>query len=116
LVGNCADVLPEIAKRGLVPDILTDQTSAHDALNGYVPHGLSLDEALALRAKDPDEYVKRSMHSMAVHVEAMLALQDKGAVTFRLRKQYPGAGQKSRRRKRVRHSRVCSGVHSSAFL
>ena len=82
LVGNCADVLPEVVKRGLVPDVLTDQTSAHDALNGYVPHGISLDQALALRAKDPDEYMKRSMHSMAVHVEAMLALQNKGAVTF----------------------------------
>jgi len=82
LVGNCADVLPEIVKRGLVPDVLTDQTSAHDALNGYVPHGISLDQALALRAKDPDEYMKRSMQSMAVHVEAMLALQNKGAVTF----------------------------------
>jgi urocanate hydratase len=82
LVGNCADVLPEISKRDVVPDILTDQTSAHDALNGYVPHGVTLDEALALRAKDPDEYVKRSMHSMAVHVDAMLALKAKGAVTF----------------------------------
>jgi urocanate hydratase len=82
LVGNCADVLPEIAKRGVVPDVLTDQTSAHDALNGYIPHGISLNEALALRAKDPDEYVKRSMHSMAVHVEAMLALRKQGAVTF----------------------------------
>src|SRR6266576_4490721 len=81
LVGNCADVLPEIVKRGLVPDVLTDQTSAHDALNGYVPHGISLDQALAMRAKDPDEYMKRSMRSMAVHVEAMLSLQNKGAVT-----------------------------------
>jgi urocanate hydratase len=82
LVGNCADVLPEISKRDVVPDILTDQTSAHDALNGYIPHGVTLEEALALRAKDPDEYIKRSMHSMAVHVDAMLALQRKGAVTF----------------------------------
>ena len=82
LVGNCADVLPEIVKRGVVPDILTDQTSAHDALNGYVPHGMSLEDALALRRKNPDEYVERSMRSMAVHVEAMLALQKKGAVTF----------------------------------
>jgi urocanate hydratase len=82
LVGNCADVLPEISKRDVVPDIVTDQTSAHDALNGYVPHGVRLDEALVLRAKDPDEYVKRSMHSMAVHVDAMLALKAKGAVTF----------------------------------
>jgi urocanate hydratase len=82
LVGNCADVLPEIVRRGIVPDVLTDQTSAHDALNGYVPHGLPLEDALALRAKNPQEYIDRAMQSMAVHVEAMLALQKKGAVTF----------------------------------
>src|SRR6266403_3597839 len=82
LVGNCADVLPEIVNRGVVPDVLTDQTSAHDALNGYVPHGMSLDDALALRRKNPDEYIERAMQSMAVHVEAMLALQKKSAVTF----------------------------------
>ncbi len=82
LVGNCADVLPEMVRRGIVPDILTDQTSAHDALNGYVPHGLSLSEALALRVSDPEEYVRRAMHSMAVHVQAMLDLQAKGAITF----------------------------------
>jgi len=82
LVGNCADVLPEIVRRGIVPDVLTDQTSAHDALNGYVPHGMSLEDALALRRKNPDEYIERAMQSMAVHVQAMLALQKKGAVTF----------------------------------
>src|SRR5213592_4742107 len=82
LVGNCADVLPEMVKRGVVPDVLTDQTSAHDALNGYVPHGMTLEEALALRASDPDQYIERSMRSMATHVEAMLALQKKGAITF----------------------------------
>jgi urocanate hydratase len=82
LVGNCADVLPEIVKRDIVPDVLTDQTSAHDALNGYVPHGMPLEDALALRRKNPDEYIERAMHSMAVHVEAMLALQKKGSVTF----------------------------------
>jgi urocanate hydratase len=82
LVGNCADVLPGMVKRGVVPDVLTDQTSAHDALNGYVPNGMSLAEALKLRASNPDEYVERSMRSMAVHVEAMLALQKKGAITF----------------------------------
>jgi urocanate hydratase len=82
LVGNCADVLPELVKRDVVPDVLTDQTSAHDALNGYVPHGLPLAEAMALRADNPDEYVRRSMQSMAVHVQAMLALQKKGAITF----------------------------------
>ncbi len=80
LVGNCADVLPEIVKRGVMPDVLTDQTSAHDALNGYVPHGIPLEDALALRRKDPDGYIERAMHSMAVHVEAMLALQKKGAM------------------------------------
>src|SRR5882762_3617459 len=82
LVGNCADVLPEMVKRGIVPDVLTDQTSAHDALNGYVPNGMSLEDAFALRAKNPDEYIERAMRSMAVHVEAMLALQKKGAITF----------------------------------
>src|SRR5436305_583944 len=82
LVGNCADVLPELVQRGVVPDVVTDQTSAHDALNGYVPNGMSLGDALALRKKNPDEYVDRAMQSMAVHVEAMLALQKKGAVTF----------------------------------
>ena len=82
LVGNCADVLPEMVKRGIVPDVLTDQTSAHDALNGYVPHGMSLEAAINLRAKNPDAYIDQAMHSMAVHVEAMLALQKRGAVTF----------------------------------
>ena len=82
LVGNCADVLPEIVKRGIVPDVLTDQTSAHDALNGYVPHGMSVEDALALRRRDPDGYIERAMQSMAVHVQAMLALQKKGAITF----------------------------------
>ena len=82
LVGNCADVLPEMVRRGIVPDVLTDQTSAHDALNGYVPNGMTLAEALELRAQDPDEYIRRSMAAMAVHVEAMLALQRKGAIAF----------------------------------
>ena len=82
LVGNCADVLPEMVKRDVVPDVLTDQTSAHDALNGYIPHGITLEEAIELRAKDPDQYIERSMRSMAVHVEAMLALQRRGAITF----------------------------------
>src|SRR5581483_7907614 len=82
LVGNCADVLLELVRRGIVPDVLTDQTSAHDALNGYVPNGMSLDDAIALRKKNPDDYIKKSMQAMAVHVEAMLALQKKGAITF----------------------------------
>src|SRR2546421_4610218 len=82
LVGNCADVVPELVRREIVPDILTDQTSAHDALNGYVPNGMPLEEAIALRTSDPEQYIERAMHSMATHVEAMLALQKKGAVTF----------------------------------
>ncbi len=82
LVGNCADVLPEMLRRGIVPDVLTDQTSAHDALNGYVPNGMTFAEALELRAAQPDEYVERSMKTMGAHIEAMLALQKKGAITF----------------------------------
>jgi len=82
LVGNCADILPELVKRGVVPDLLTDQTSAHDALNGYVPNGMSLAEALKLRASDPEKYTEQSMRSMGVHVEAMLTLQKMGAITF----------------------------------
>ncbi len=82
LVGNCAEVLPEIVRRGEIPDVLTDQTSAHDELNGYVPEGLSLDEATRLRKDNPKEYIRRAYDSMARHVEAMLGLMKAGAVTF----------------------------------
>jgi urocanate hydratase len=82
LIGNCADVIPELAERGVVPDILTDQTSAHDPLNGYVPHGMVLAEALALRKVDPKGYEEKSLDSIARHVEGMLRLQKMGAVTF----------------------------------
>jgi urocanate hydratase len=82
LEGNAADVLPELVRRGVVPDVLTDQTSAHDALNGYVPGGMTLADATRLRERDAKAYVDRSMQSMARHVEAMLALQARGAVTF----------------------------------
>jgi len=82
LEGNCAEVLPELVRRGVVPDVLTDQTSAHDPLNGYVPAGLPLEAALALRKSDPAEYVRRSTASMAAHVRAMLDLMRRGAVTF----------------------------------
>ncbi|MFI5240072.1 MAG: urocanate hydratase, partial [Gemmatimonadales bacterium] len=82
LVGNAADVIPALVERGVVPDVLTDQTSAHDMLNGYVPAGMSLAEADALRKADPDEYVLRATASAVRHVEAMLALQKMGAVTF----------------------------------
>jgi len=82
LVGNCAEVLPELVRRGVTPDMLTDQTSAHDPLNGYIPAGLSVEQAAALRASDPQCYLGRSMDSIAKHVEAMLALRRAGAVTF----------------------------------
>lgn len=82
LLGNAADILPEFVKRGVIPDILTDQTSAHDELNGYVPHGIPYDEALKLREKDPDDYIERSFQSMMKHVNAMLELQKMGACTF----------------------------------
>lgn len=82
LVGNCADILPELVRRNIVPDILTDQTSAHDELNGYVPNGMAYAEALALRQSNPVEYIKRAYEAMATHVRAMLALQKRGAVTF----------------------------------
>ena len=82
LVGNAADVLPELVRRGVVPDVLTDQTSAHDTLNGYMPAGLTLAEAAALRRTDAAAYVRRAEDSIVRHVEAMLALQDRGAVAF----------------------------------
>jgi len=82
LVGNCAEVLPELIHRGVEVDVVTDQTSAHDPLNGYVPAGISLDEAEALRRTDPRDYVERSMASMVRHVEAMLALKRAGAIAF----------------------------------
>jgi len=82
LVGNCADLLPEIVRRGVHVDVVTDQTSAHDPLNGYVPQGMTLAEAAELRRRDPVEYVRRSTASMVVHVNAMLALQRAGAIAF----------------------------------
>ena len=82
LIGNAADVLPSLVHRGVVPDVLTDQTSAHDMLNGYIPSGMSLNEALALRTADPVRYVELSTGSAVVHVEAMLELQKRGAISF----------------------------------
>ncbi len=82
LVANCADVIPELARRGVVPDLLTDQTSAHDPINGYIPKGLTLEAAAELRRRDPEEYRKRALDSIAEHVRGMLELQKLGAVTF----------------------------------
>jgi urocanate hydratase len=82
LLGNAAEVLPELVARGVTPDVVTDQTSAHDPLNGYAPAGMALEAATRLRAADPQEYVRRSRASMASHVEAILELQRRGAVAF----------------------------------
>ena len=82
LAGNCAEVLPEMARRGIVPDLLTDQTSAHDPLNGYIPAGLSVEQAAELRARNPEEYLERALDSIAAHVRAMLDLKRMGAVAF----------------------------------
>ncbi len=82
LVGNCADVLPEIARRGVRVDVVTDQTSAHDPLNGYIPQGLTIEQAAELRRRNPEEYVRRALASMVVHVNAMLDLQRAGAIVF----------------------------------
>ena len=82
LVANAAEVLPELVARGVVPDIVTDQTSAHDPLYGYIPAGLSMEEAAVLRQSDPDEYQKRSIDSMTQHVQAMLDWQKQGSIVF----------------------------------
>jgi urocanate hydratase len=82
LVGNAADVLPELLKRNIMPDIVTDQTSAHDTLNGYVPMGMTLEEALQLRKSDPNRYISLSKETITVHLKAMLEFLKRGAVTF----------------------------------
>jgi len=82
LIGNAADIIPEIVRRGIVPDVVTDQTSAHDTLNGYVPNGISLEGALKLRAENPKEYIKRALDSIAIHVKAMIELKKAGSIVF----------------------------------
>jgi urocanate hydratase len=82
LIGNAAEVYPELVRRGILPDMVTDQTSAHDALNGYIPAGLSLQEADELRTRDPQGYIARSLASMVTHVRAMLEMQKRGAIVF----------------------------------
>jgi urocanate hydratase len=95
LLGNAADVLPEFVRRGVVPDVLTDQTSAHDELNGYVPRGLPYDSALSLRRDNPKEYIRRAYESMAAHVEAMLELKRRGARAFDYGNNIRGQAQKA---------------------
>src|SRR5205823_8733648 len=82
LVGNCGEIHAALIKRGVKPDVVTDQTSAHDPLGGYLPIGLSVKEAEGLRASDPTEYVKRSLKSIAIHVRAMIAFGSKGSIVF----------------------------------
>lgn len=82
VLGNAAEIHPELVKRGIVPDLVTDQTSAHDLLGGYVPAGLTMEEAEALRKQDPDEYIRRSTESVVTHVQAMLDWQEKGSIVF----------------------------------
>jgi urocanate hydratase len=82
LVANAADVFPELLRRGIIPDVVTDQTSAHDTLNGYVPNGMPLEEAYALRTSNPAEYERRALDAITVHCKAMVGLQDRGAVVF----------------------------------
>lgn len=95
LLGNAADVLPELVRRDLIPDVLTDQTSAHDELNGYVPRGLPYQEALELRQKDPQKYIAMAYESMAAQVEAMLELQRRGARAFDYGNNIRGQAQKA---------------------
>lgn len=82
LLGNAADVYPELLRRGIIPDVVTDQTSSHDELNGYVPAGISYEEALKLRESDPETYKKMSFESIVKHCDAMVKLQEKGAIVF----------------------------------
>lgn len=94
LLGNAADVYPELVRRKIIPDVVTDQTSAHDELNGYVPAGMSYAEALALRRKDPQKYIELSFASMVRHVQAMIEMQEAGAVVFDYGNNLRGQAQK----------------------
>jgi urocanate hydratase len=95
LLGNAADVFPELLRRGIIPDAVTDQTSAHDELNGYVPNGMSYEEALELRKRNPNEYIRHAYNAMVKHVEAMVGFQDQGAVVFDYGNNLRGQAQKA---------------------
>jgi urocanate hydratase len=95
LIGNASEIHPELVKRGVIPDVLTDQTSAHDELNGYVPGGMTFEEALELRRRNPDEYIERAFESMAKQMEAMLQMKKEGAVTFDYGNNIRGQAQKA---------------------
>ena len=95
LLGNAAEIFPEFVKRGIVPDMVTDQTSAHDELNGYVPHGIPYEEALDMRESGPDRYIASAFESMAVHCRAMLDLKKMGAIVFDYGNNLRGQAQKA---------------------
>ena len=116
LVGNAAELEPELVRRGERFDAVTDQTSAHDALNGYVPAGLSPGRGRRAARADPAAYVRRSMASMADHVRAMLALQGGRRGDLRLRQQHPRPGPGRGRQRRLRHPGLRAGVHPAAVL
>ncbi len=116
LVGNCADIIPELAERGVVPDILTDQTSAHDPLNGYVPNGMALEAALELRQRDPKAYEDKSLDAIARHVEGMLRLQKMGSVTFDYGNNIRTFAFQRGVKNAYDFPRIRAGLHPSAFL
>jgi urocanate hydratase len=95
LPGNCAETHPLLVEMGVIPDVVTDQTSAHDELGGYIPKGLSMEEAARLRTADPDDYRRRAMDSIATHVRAMLALMKKGSIVFDYGNNIRGQAQKA---------------------
>ena len=116
LVGNCGDIIPELAERGVVPDILTDQTSAHDPLNGYVPSGMTLEAALELRQRDPKAYRRAlARHHGAPRRRHAQAAED-GLGHLRLRQQHSHLCLRARREERLRFPGIRAGVHSSAVL
>ncbi len=116
LLGNAAEILPELVKRDITPDLVTDQTSAHDPLNGYIPVGYTLEEAAKLREKDPERYVQLSKESMTKHVEAMLAMQEKGAITFDYGNNIRQVAFDEGLKKCFRFPRIRSSIYSSIIL
>ncbi len=116
LLGNAAEVLPELLAQRIKVDVLTDQTSAHDTLNGYVPAHIAYEEALELRKKDPKTYVRRAQASIVEHVQAMLELQTAWRGDVRLRQQYPRRGAGKRVEDCVRYPGLRAGVHPAALL
>ena len=116
LLGNAAEILPEMVRRGIRPDALTDQTSAHDPVNGYLPIGWTVEQWIDLRERDPKRVEREARASMAKHVEAMLAYQGDGRPDLRLRQQYPPGREGRGRHPRLRLSRLRPGLCAPAVL